>query len=408
MIDLSRDGYTHDQVRDMLHGLSGSRQVRFRYLLLDKNENVIKELKTVESASVEQASFSSIKRTAKFTLREEAETNINWFTDRIAPFIEFKMPDIYTQNEEYINQYAFITPNQPVAYVWRRLFEEEKEGTWLSFPLGIFLLSSPTKKEEGYRVYREIEAYDKTLIVKEDKIIDRLTFKKGSKYYNAMVSVLTGAEVKNYNIENDGKTIPNDKEYAPGTEKLEILNDLASDLNFTPIWVDEFGYFRSSKYYSPQELPEDYVYEDEAESITLNGSEEELDTFDLPNVFIVTVTNPDTESVLTSTFVNDSPDHPRSTVNLGRRVVRHEEKNDIADQNALNAYVERLAQEASQLFGKVVFSTALMPFHGYSNVLYIKNKTLGINDKYAETSWTMPLRAGADMSHEVRKVVSLT
>lgn len=31
----------------------------------------------------------------------------------------------------------------------------------------------------------------------------------------------------------------------------------------------------------------------------------------------------------------------------------------------------------------------------------------GIYDKYSETSWTIPLRSGALMSHEVRKVVQI-
>lgn len=81
MIDLSKGGYTHEQVRDMLHARTGARQVRFRYHLLDKDDNFITELKTVESAEIKQSAFSDIKRTARFSLREATymqETYATW------------------------------------------------------------------------------------------------------------------------------------------------------------------------------------------------------------------------------------------------------------------------------------------------------------------------------------------
>lgn len=414
MIDLSRDGYTHEQVKNMLHMRKGSRQIRFRYFLLDRNENELAELNTVESGSIEQAAFSDIKRTAKFTIKDTTYVNnegeiseIDWYTDRIQVFVEFKMPDEYTQAAMEDDEWYFISPgfatNQTRKTVWTK-----KEGGWVTFSLGIFLISSPTKTEEGKHVYREIEAYDKLLILQEDKVTERHTVKAGTRYYDAMVSLLQSAGVDKINIENNNKLINNDKEWEPGTEKLKILNDLASDMNFTPFWVDEFGYFRSSQYRSPQDSPTDYIYEDDDLSVTLPGMEEELDLFDLPNVFHVVVANPDTEEEFISMVENNNPDHPRSIPRLGRRVVRFEEKDDIADQESLDGYVERLASEASQVYGKVKFSTAIMPFHSYSNVLVIRNKTLGIDHKYAETNWSMNLEPGADMSHEMRRVVSLT
>ncbi|TWT04598.1 hypothetical protein [Planomicrobium sp. CPCC 101079] len=70
MIDLTKDGFLHQQVKDMLHAKTGSREVRFRYHLLDIEDNFITELTTVESGEVKQSAFSDIKRTANFTVRE--------------------------------------------------------------------------------------------------------------------------------------------------------------------------------------------------------------------------------------------------------------------------------------------------------------------------------------------------
>lgn len=333
---------------------------------------------------------------------------VNWTDKRIQPFIEFKMPDEFKQQHWKETEQFFTMPNQAIPHEVKKQLLEQAHNGWLSYPLGVFLVSTPTKREEGRSVVRDIEAYDKLLILKEDKIDSRLSFGAGRTYYSCMVEVFESAGESKYNIENNGKRLPTAKEFEPGTEKLAILNDLASDLNFTPFSVDEYGFFQSSQYRSPQEVPEDYVYEDDGASVIIPGVEETLDTFNLPNVFVVTATNPDTDLVLKSTFINDNPQHPLSTVNLGRRIVRVEEKDDIADQAALDSYVQRIAFETSQVYGKISFSTALMPFHGYTNVLHLRNRALGIDGKYAETDWTMPLKAGAEMIHEVRKVVSLT
>jgi hypothetical protein len=71
MLELSRNGYTSEEVRKYLHGASGSRIISFRYDLLDKNENKKGELELVSSGEVSMSAFSEIKRTARFTLRDQ-------------------------------------------------------------------------------------------------------------------------------------------------------------------------------------------------------------------------------------------------------------------------------------------------------------------------------------------------
>jgi hypothetical protein len=71
MQKLERNGYTSEEVRRVLHGASGSRIVSFRYDLLDRYENKKGELYQVSSGEVSMSAFSDIKRTAKFTLRDE-------------------------------------------------------------------------------------------------------------------------------------------------------------------------------------------------------------------------------------------------------------------------------------------------------------------------------------------------
>lgn len=76
MRDLSRQGYTHAEIMDALLMKTGTREVRFRYDLLDENEQKKGELYEVESAEVTFSAFSDIKRTAKFNLREEHDQEV--------------------------------------------------------------------------------------------------------------------------------------------------------------------------------------------------------------------------------------------------------------------------------------------------------------------------------------------
>lgn len=71
MRDLSRQGYTSEEILAALLMKYGTREVRFRYDLLDENEQKKGELYEVESAEITFSAFSDIKRSARISLREE-------------------------------------------------------------------------------------------------------------------------------------------------------------------------------------------------------------------------------------------------------------------------------------------------------------------------------------------------
>jgi hypothetical protein len=299
-------------------------------------------------------------------------TEINYLSDRIQPFMEVQMPD----------------------------------GRWIDFPLGVFLLSTPTRHDEVNGVFRDIEAYDGLIILDDDKFTSRYNIPAGTKYTKAVEDILKSAGITRFNIQDKGDTLSTAKEFKIGTSKLQAVNELLSSINYTPIWVDATGYFTAYPYVSPADRRADYTYQDDELSVIYDGMEEELDLTETANSWVVTQSNPEKEP-LVSTKTNDNPDSPTSTVNMGRTIVDFREVDDISDQATLDAYVERIAFEASQVFGKLKFKTALMPFHEYADVLHIKYDALKIDYKFSETNWTMKLEAGGEMEHEVRRVVNI-
>ncbi|MBL5776987.1 hypothetical protein HV436_01375 [Bacillus sporothermodurans] len=309
-----------------------------------------------------------------FQVQEEVtEDKVDWLNDRIQPYVLFQMPD----------------------------------GGWVEFPLGIFIPSTPTKKDSFGRIVREVEAYDGLVVLDQDKFTSRTAYTAGTAYESVVNDILRGAGITKIKITFPvGKTLATTKEFEIGTSKLQAVNDLLTEINFVPLWVDVNGYYVSYPYETPDNKRVDYLYTDRELSIIFEGAEEELDLFEVPNSWVVTVSNPEAEPIV-STKVNDSPDSPTSTVSRGRTIVDAREVDDMADQASLDAYVERIAFEASQVYGSIKFRTPLMPFHENYDVLGLQYAPLGIDGKYAEMNWNMKLEAGGQMEHVVRKVVSI-
>lgn len=370
MQNLAVNGYSKQQVIDALHAKYAPRFIKFRYDLLNQNEIKKSALSTVIAAEISMAYMAEIKRTAKFKIKDDG--SINWLSDRIQPFFQLQMPD----------------------------------GGWAEWSLGIFLLSSPLRVDQNQQIIRDVEAYDGLQVLKDDKFTSRYTIAAGTNYYTAVLNILTSAGITKYNIQQTSLTLPNTREWEPGIEKLKAVNELLADLNYTPLWVEEYGFYTSYAYQTPQVRAAQYTYENNDLSIMHNGVNDSLDLFSIPNKWVIVSSNAET-SPLTSTYTNTNANSPTSTVNRGRTIVDFRAIDTIADQASLDAHVQRLAFEASQVYGHVVFETAIMPMHSYNDILQLNYSYLGINDKYSEMSWTLPLAVGGKMKHEVRRVVQI-
>lgn len=515
MQKLEKDIYTKQEIMDMLHAKNKAREVKFKYMLLDKNENVKKELTTVLNSDISMSAFSDIKRTAKFTIQEDA--NIDWLSDRVQPFIMFKTPlkktyigktvtetfetsefifnfsgdwvrnstrfsggifsfsnkdigdsqtssatlqlevteyatctfDYYISTEPNYDKLWFIVDNQTkfaesgllglkkytcaltkglhtLSWEYRKdnsgsknddtvyidnltitnVKSEVLTDSWVEYSQGIFLLSTPVKGEFNGKVIRNVEAYDGLLVLKQDKMDTRYSIASGTNYVTAIKSILTSSGITKVNLENTDKLLGIVKEWEIGTEKLKIINELLSEINYTQMWVDELGYYTANKYIEPSTRAVDYIYADDQLSIIYNGLQEELDTFNIPNKFVVVASNPEKES-LVSTFINSDANNVLSTISRGRTITDFRKIDNIVDQTTLDEYTKRIANQSSQVFGYVDYETGIMPMHSYSDILQVIYSSLNINYKFLETNWSMKLEVGSKMKHRCRRMVTI-
>lgn len=366
---LSRNGYTSDQVKRALH--APSRALTFRYDLLGSDNKFKRTLDNVLSASVSYNSLADIKRTGRFTLRDDGA--INFLSDRIKPWARLRMPD----------------------------------GGWAEFALGVFVLSTPPRKVDSAGVVtREVEAYDQLQVLKDDKVSDRYTITAGTNYISAVKTLLDGAGVSSQNLTQTAKTLPADRDWPPGTDKLKVINGLLGAINYRSLFFDEDGQAIAQPYVSPQNRASEYTYRDDQDSVIFPDVEQALDLFAIPNQWVLVVSEAD-RPPLRSVYTNSNANSPTSTASRGRTIVDYRELQEAADQASLDAKAQRLAFEASQVYETVNFETALMPIHSDSDVYTLEFTALGLSAKYSEHSWSMDLMAGGKHKHQIRRVVSI-
>lgn len=373
MLDLAIGGYSKEDVINQLHAKNGVREIKFRYDLLNKNEMKVGELSATPSGNqITFDSLAEIKRVAKFNFKETELIDIDWLNNKIQPVYCLRMLD----------------------------------GKYIEWALGVFLLSSPARKENN-GIWREIEAYDASLILREDKFTDRHRIVAGTRYIDAITTIINSAGISRVNITDSAALVTVDKEFEIGTTtKMEVVNQLLNEINYTSIWADENGQFIANPYILPNIREVDYTYKNDKLSIIHNGAINELDIFNIPNKFIVTASNPE-KLPLTSIYVNDSLSSKLSTVNRDRTIVDYRQVDDILDQATLNAYAQRIAYNSSQVYEKMIFSTAIMPHHSFLDTLFIEYSDLNISSKFSETNWSMTLVSGGTMEHSARRIIKI-
>ena len=134
MLTLNHEKYTRQEIINALHGVYGTRSLDYRFDLLDNQDRKIGDVShliVAGSSTIDMDNEAEIHRTAKFNMLDDG--SVNFLSDRIQPFAILKIKKDY-----------------------------------IEFPLGVFLLSTPSKSYRNRTIYRNIEAYDKLQILLDD------------------------------------------------------------------------------------------------------------------------------------------------------------------------------------------------------------------------------------------------
>ena len=356
MYDLAQGGYTSEEVARLLRQ---SRTVTYGFDILDKNEVTIGAAHSSD-CKIFNNTDASIQRSASLTLVESGD--IDFASDRLRPYMTL-----------------------------------HTDTGLLTYPLGLFLMSSPTRKPLGGSIQRTVDCYDKTQILEDDRFTARYVVQKQTAYTAAVASIIASANIIQTDIEHsDAET---------ETSKLSACNALLNAINYYPIYADSQGRIAVKPYKLPYERPIDAVFDTGELSITASGAQEDMDMFNVPNKIVRYLENAE-RGYMISSIQDDNPESKLSTVSRGRTIVDIAAVSDVASQSALDAMVARILAER-QIYQTLSFETLNMPNHEYADCLYIDNKEIGVSGKFIETAWEMDLSVGGRMRHTCRKAVNV-
>lgn len=277
-------------------------------------------------------------------------------------------------------------------------------SNFVEFPLGVFLMVSPTRNADDDDVItREVEAYDRTKLFIDDKLTERFTILKGTNYTD-VINELLGDIPKL--VEPSNAVAGRDREFAVGTSIKEVIDRIAESINYHTLRFDEDGRAIVQPYVNPTNRAPEYTYKDDEISIMFPDVELSFDAFDIANVWITSVSEADGDPIYVK-LENWDPANPFSIPRRGRRIVDFRQEEEATDEAALLRKAKRLQFEANRVYENVSFNTLINPLHSANDCYNIVYGPLGIDEKYTEINWEIPLEAGSTMSHTARRVVKL-
>jgi len=371
---INNSAYPSESLYNALYGDSPDR--RFRYELYDNTNGFKTELDCVlNGGSVTYAYNSEIRRTCSFTVVETSNFNqINFITDRVKVVC-----DVYDRDTD----------------------------TWISCPLGMFVLSSATRKAGVGVITREVSGYDLAQQLKRYKHKENYSTVVGGNVIQAVRDLLTAANLTS-NIEDKGSLFTYTSLFLIGEEYLATINALLGMIGYGSLFFDGNGVACALPYIPPAQRTPELTYQTDETSLIADGAELTLDLFDVPNVIIVTPSSSEASTTIAAAYAyNDNPDSPTSRVATGEERVMKYEMEDVTTSDQAQAKANQYLVENSQVYQEVNFSTSIVPVHGENNTIQFTHDELGDSALYTEQNWSIPLQFDGVMTHTIRRTIAI-
>jgi len=299
---------------------------------------------------------------------------------------------------------SFIDPGGSVSWLTDEI-RPELIVDGVPYALGIYMPASVREMESNSERFLSIEAYDRCWRVRDMKTEDLLHFDAGTPYLTAIQQLLTACGIALVSVTPNAAAFTEAREdWSIGTDYLSIVNQLLSEINFNPLWFDADGLAILEPASVPTAANIEHTLDDtDIRSLILPSLSRDTDIYDAPNVFVCVCSNADKDSVMLARSENTNPQSPLSIARRGRRIVKVVQVDNIASQEELQAYADRIRSESMITGEKIIVKTGLFPGYGVNDVTAIRYRDLF--SVCLEKAWQMDLQVGGSMTHTLEKVV---
>lgn len=266
-------------------------------------------------------------------------------------------------------------------------------------PVGTFLMSTPTYAYEGRKRLYDINCYSLLWLLSVNRVENRYLVTKGTQVVNHIRRIMDALGYT-INIEDSILSTSIDIEFPIGTTYLSIINELLKVINYTSLYVDGAGTYTAKKYINYADRSIDISYVSGKDNVKLcKGYTVQNDTFNMPNVIIAYVNNPNV--LLRAVFENNNPQDDSSTLNspVNKHIV---EVRDCSDEETLYEVAKRTWVQIKAKNNKVKFYTSINPSHLFETCIEFEDANY--YGKLIEKSWSYTCDAGEKMEHICEEV----
>lgn len=268
-----------------------------------------------------------------------------------------------------------------------------------SWPLGVYLMSAPSRHHESTGRSWEVTLTDKLSILDQDVLPETFSLDTGQNVVAAIQQVITDAGEANHSISDDPRTLTGPMTWPPNTSRLTIVQDLLKMINFSPLRVDGWGAYVGNPFVDPKDRSVAETFVEGVDAIHLPSFQVTQDVASIPNRLIGVSSS--RSAALVVTAENNDPEHPYSIAARGR-VIARSETFDAPDIDTLAALVSRRMLELMAPASVVQFQHAVVPLDVDSVVRFQSD---GVSLDGVVTSTSVTLAAGQMMQTTIRGVV---
>lgn len=308
--------------------LTTHRQERFRVQLLDLQDRPVGELGEVEGGQIDYSIDDEIKSGGNIDVVISDPSAVDWLKVRLKVY------------------YSLWTPQDVLIKEW---------------PMGVFIPSAPVGTYTDTEESRQLEIFDKLLILQDDKLLKSYTVKKGANPITAVKTLLTGTGETNMSITTTADTLDADMVWEAGETKLKVINDLLDAANYWPIWCNPNGQFQVKPHTTPAQRSIKYVFTEGEASIYLPTVKVDNDYHSVPNKYVLISRSEGTTKSRTSTATNTSATSRFSYANRGRWIVKVDKDVEATTQAKLDKLAQRRLDEATEAAQRINIEHAWIP-----------------------------------------------
>lgn len=323
------------------------------------------------------------------------------------------------KNRDVQRQFNLTLLNDNNAFTWSaggRIWLDKRVRLYISYDnvewvsLGVFLIDEPiaSSSHTGERI-ANLSGGDKWRLLDGNpvgKFTYVTTIPTGTPISEAIQLIARQAGIDRFLFDPCDVTVPYVQNYDSGMARGQAMKILAEFANYD-LYFDPDGYlrFRPKVNYEQSTPTETY---DKSEFTMYAGSQKRLDTSDLYNKVLVVGGN-NMVGPVSAVAVNDDPNSPISTVNIGERLYiwRGDSAHLITTPAEAQMRADYELQRASK-FGEIQEIEILPNYlHEADDVIRLVDDWTDTDDNYVIERFNIPLKPGEYMRIGARRVISL-